>query len=227
MHTAEALSATDFQYRPTDRTRTGTDSIPDVTVSDRLGVVTRDPFDAIGAATFVLSCVTDFYDAYRAAADDFYAYPDYFTFQSDGRPVDYRWFDIWPDHKNVETDPDAESVLRAVNDRAIDVLLIPDGPTNDPDLEAVTREAFERRIDECYLYAPDGRLDESSFSIGLPRDPVRKWVEKTLDTIDDDHADVRVRREREWRARVEDGAFTQDFRQIDPEDALRYLPHDA
>lgn len=54
--------------------------MPVIAVSDRLGVVIRDPFDGIGAATFVLSCVTAFYDEYRMETDDFYAYPDYFTF---------------------------------------------------------------------------------------------------------------------------------------------------
>jgi hypothetical protein len=227
MHTAEALAATDFQYRNADRTRAGVNPTPDVAVSDRLGVVIRDPFDGLGAATFVLSRVTDFYEEYRAETEDFYAYPDYFTFQSDGRFVDYLWFDIWPDHKNVRTAPEAEAVLRAINDRAIDALLVPDGPAGDPDFEAVTREGFERRIDDCYLYAPDGELDDPSFSIGLSCDPTWEWIERTLDTIDDDYTDLRARRKREWRARIEDGTLLQDFRRIDPEDALRYLPDEA
>jgi hypothetical protein len=227
MHSSEALAATDFEYRNASGTRTETGSMPDIALSNRLGVVVRNPFDGIGAATFVLSCVTGFYDEYRAETDDFYAYPDYFTFQSDGRLVDYRWFDIWPDHKNVETAPKAEAVLRAINDRAVDILLVPDGPTSDPDFEATTREGFERRIDECYLYAPNGRLEDPSVSIGLPRDPAWEWIEKTLHTIDDDHVDLRARREREWYSRTEDGTLTQGFRRIDPEDALRYLPDEA
>lgn len=221
MHTAEALAATDFQYQNS----TETAPMPDIAVSDRLGVVVREPFDGIGAATFVLSCVTGFYDEYRMKTDDFYAYPDYFTFQSDDRLVDYLWFDIWPDHKNVETEPEAESVLQAINDRAVNVLLVPDGPTSEPEFEAVTREGFERRIDSCYLYAPDGQLSDPSVSISLPREPTWEWIEKTLDTIDDDHADLRARQEQEWRARIEDGFLSQDFRRIDFEDALRYLPN--
>lgn len=226
MHSAEALAATDFQYRRAGEPRARTDVMPGVTLLDRLGVVLRDPFDGIGAATFVLSCTTAFYDEYRAETDDFYAYPDYFTFQSDGRTVDYLWFDIWPDHKNVETPSQAEAVLRAVNDRGIDILLVPDGPTGDADLEPATRESYERRIDSCYLYAPDGRLDDHSFSIRVPRDPVWEWIQLTLDTIDDEHADLRDRREREWRDHVADGHVTGEFRRIDPDEALRYVPNE-
>jgi hypothetical protein len=148
----------------------------------------------------------------------------YFTFQTDERLVDYCWFDIWPVHKNIETARGGEAVLRTINDRGITILLVPDKPTGDPDLDAVSRESFERRIDSCFLYAPDGQLDGPSFSIHLPRDPSWEWIQKTLDTIDDDHADLQVRREREWYDRVEDGIITQKFRQIDPENALRYLP---
>lgn len=192
MHSSEALAATDFQYRRAGESRARVDVMPDIAISDRLGVVVRDPFDGIGAVTFVLPCVTAFYDEYRVETDDFYAYPDYFTLQSDGRPVDYRWFDIWPDHKNIETTRGDEAVLRTINDRGINILLVPDRPPSPPDLDAVSRESFERRIDSCFLYAPDGQLDGPSFSIRQPRDPAWEWIQKTLDTIDDDYADLQV-----------------------------------
>lgn len=224
MHSSEALASSDFQDWRADASCTKAEVMPDIAVLDRLGVVIRDPFDGIGAATFVLSCVTAFYDEYRAESDDFYAYPDYFTFQSDGRSIDYRWFDIWTEHKNVETARTSESVLRVINDRGVTILLVPDGPTGAPDLDSVTRESFERRIDGCYLYAPDGQLDEPSFSIRQPRDPTWEWIQRIVDTTDDDYASLR--REHECHA-VENDAITQDFRRIDSEDALRYLPDET
>ena len=201
--------------------------MPDISIPDRVGVVIRDPLDGIGAATFVLSCVTAFYDKYRKKTDDFYAYPDYFTFQSDGRLIDYLWFDIWPEHKNVETAREPETILQAINDRGINILLVPDGSASDPNLEAVTRESFERRIDSCYLYAPDGRLNGDSFSISMPRDSIWEWIQKTLNTIDDENSGLQARREQLWRARIEDGTIVQEFHQITPERALRYLPNET
>jgi hypothetical protein len=224
MHSSEALAATDFHYRRADESCAKENVMPDISIPDRLGVVIRDPFGGIGAATFVLSCVTAFYDEYRTEGDDFYVYPDYFTFQSEERLVDYLWFYIWPDHKNVQTGREAEAVLQAINDRGINFLLVPDEPTGDPDLEAMTRASFEQRIDGCYLYAPDGQLDGDSFSISLPRDPTWEWIQKTLNTIGDENNDLQTRREREWRVRVENGTLTQEFRRITPENALRYLP---
>lgn len=127
MHSSKAIAATDFTYRYDDKS-TGLDAVmPDITIPDRLGVVLRESFDGLGAATFVLVCVTVFYDEYRAETADFYAYSDYFTFQSDWRRVDYRWFDIWLEHKNIQTDRDAEAVLRAINDRGITHILVPRG----------------------------------------------------------------------------------------------------
>lgn len=86
------------------------------------------------------------------------------------------------------------------------------------------RESFERRIDASYLYAPDGRLDGPAFSIRLPRDPVWEWMQKTVDTIDDEYDELGTRRSQEWCTRFEDGMITQTLRQIASEDALRYLP---
>ena len=223
MHSYSNLQASDFQYRQSNELDTKANVMPEIGILDRLGVVIRQPFDGLGAANFILSCVTAFYDEYQKENEDFYAYPDYFTFQSDGRLVDYRWFEIWPNHKNVETKQDAEAMLRAINDRGVNLLLIPDGPTSKPEIDEVTRESAERRIDACYLYAPNGTLDGSEFTVQQPREPASKWIQKTLE-IADDKPELQGCREREWYNPIKSDIITQEFRRIDIDEAICHLP---
>jgi hypothetical protein len=216
MHTTHDLTSETFEYRrhgaPVDRDEV----MPSLAIDGRLGVVTADPADGLGAGNFVLACVTAFYDGLSARSDDFYAYPDYYTFQASPDPLDYLEFDVWPDHKNVAVDRGPEPVLRAVNDRAITVLLVPDVPATDPDLEDVTRRSAERRIDACYLYAPDGDLTSADFSIRLPWETVGPWYRETV-------AAAGVDPGRFTPADPDDASLTQQFRELDLEDALRRL----
>lgn len=217
MHTIEELTAETFEYRRDDRAVPRDEVMPPIDAADRLGVVMADPTDGLGAGAFVLSCVTAFYDRLREREGDFYEYPDYYTFQAAPELLDYLWFDIWPDHKHVAVSPDPEAVLRAVNDRAITVLMVPDTPRGDRDIEDVTRRSAERRIDACYCYAPDGDLDDADFAIRLPGDAAGEWYRKTLAETDRGvSASVRS-----W---ADGNRLEQSFREISLDDALRRLP---
>jgi hypothetical protein len=216
MHTAIALSSTAFDYRRDGESVRRADVLPSVSLADRLGVVMADPTDGLGAGNLVLACVTAFYDRLRERHEDFYEYPDYFTFQAATAVVDYLEFDIWPDHKHVAVPPDPEAVLRAVNDRAVTLLLVPAGDPTTPVLEDVTRNSARRRIDACIQYAPDGRLDDAEFAIELPQDPAARWYRETAATMDDPPA---------FDLPADDGTpIRQEYRRIDLSTALRHLP---
>jgi hypothetical protein len=220
MHTTHELTSEAFEYRHSDRRVPRREVMPPVSVNDRLGVVMAGPADGLGAGNFILSCVTAFYDRLRAQRDEFFEYPDYYTFQASPDPLDYLEFDIWPDHKNVPVPADPERVLRAVNDRAITVLLVPASPGVDPALDGVTLRSAERRIDACYLYAPDGVLDTAEFSIRAPRAVVGEWYRETVDAADP----------QPWSFTPSDpecAHVTQQFREISLEDAMGYLPTTA
>lgn len=126
MHTLDELEAADFRYVSDGRSVGKDEVMPSISIADRLGVVMGNGTEGLGAGTFVLASVIDFYDTLRERKADFFEYPDFYTFQATTEPADYRMFDIYPDHKNVVTDADAEAILRAVNDRAIDHLLVPE-----------------------------------------------------------------------------------------------------
>jgi len=179
MHTADELTGSDFAYRANGREVAREAVMPAITPADRVGVVMDAGTDGLGAGNFVLSCITAFYDHLRATTEEFFEYPDYYTFQTTAEPADYRMLDIYPDHKNVGIEPDDERLLRAIADRAITVLLVPDVPPSTPAIEDLTRRSAARRIDHCYVYAADGRPDNAEFSIDQPREPAQDWYEST------------------------------------------------
>lgn len=248
MHSTDEIHAESFEYVQNGSVVQREAVMPSIGRHDRLGVVDHQQFDALGANTFICSCISAFYDLYRddrittesVVADTvdesdrrvsdylrengFYAYPDFYTFQSVNEIVDYRWFDIWPDHKHVPVETDPETTLRAINDRAITTLLVPDGSATTPSLNPETRESAERRIDNCYLYSPNGDLEDPDLSIRLDTDSLEAWVEQTFETVDSNN----IQRERldHWRDELGSQPLKQDFRQIDLDQALDHLPND-
>ncbi|MBM3459911.1 MAG: hypothetical protein FJX77_15425, partial [Armatimonadetes bacterium] len=80
MHSS-GLRGTDFDLAFQGRSVAHAEFFRDWRSTDRVGLLTPDPTEGLGAATLVLACVTAFYDRYRERKEEFFAYPDYFTFQ--------------------------------------------------------------------------------------------------------------------------------------------------
>lgn len=218
MHTSEELRASDFTYRADGTVVDREEVMPAVGPETRVGVAMGTGAEGTAAGNFVLSCVTAFYDHLRQTREDFFEYPNYYTFQTTDDPADYRMLDVYPDHKNVALDPDGEQLVRAITDRAIDVLVVPETDA-EPAVEDVTRHSAERRVDHCYRYAADGKLDDADFSVAVSAEPARDWYETTLDSMEE-----RVSLEsREWLARDRE-TIVQEFERIDLDEALASLP---
>lgn len=219
MHTAEELTTSSFDYRIAGKPVSRSEVMPAITLDTRVGIVMGAPTEGLNAGNFVLSCVTAFYDRLRAVSDDFFEYPDYYTFQCTTEPADYRMLDIYPDHKNVPVEPDVETLARAIADRAIDILLVPYTTTDSSNIADITHRSLERRIDDCYQYAGTEQLAESDFSIGLPRRLVEDWYETTTDSVDNPAATTR-----QTALGTDSEQITQHFRQISLDRALASLP---
>lgn len=218
MHTLEELEPADFRYRSDGQPVPRAEVLPSITPGDRLGIVMARGTDGLGAGTFLLSCVIDFYESLREQHEEFFEYPDFYTVQATAESADYRMFDVYPDHKNVATEPTAEAVLRAVNDRAIDVLLVPHRTPRSPEIQDVTRRSAERGIDACFLYSPNGELDGHSFVIETPSAPVEAWFETTAESTGDPN-------DENWRSTRSDAQrIVQEFRPVSLAQALHYLP---
>ena len=103
MHSTQILKSADFMFMVQDQEVEFTDLIPNFSVLSRLGIVSQQPSDGIGASNLIMACVTEFYNFYRHQ-NDFFTYPDYFSFQTSNISIDYSYFDIWPSHKNLQVE---------------------------------------------------------------------------------------------------------------------------
>ena len=189
------------------------DLFPAFDEHDRLGIVLASDNAAAGAATLILATVTAFYDRLRAVGEPFFAYPDFFAFHVGRRRGSLRKLDVYPEHKEVVVPAEPEAVARAVNDRAITRLLVPDGTGRSDAIANETRASAGRRIRTALAYASDGHPADPD--VTLARSPnADAFVEQMLEATG---APPTLR-----------GDGQQHFRRVELEAALRLLapaPH--
>lgn len=180
MHSSTALALDAFEIEVGGTSGGLGDVWPAFEERDRFGMVLRDPLDALGASALMALTVTAFYDALRARrGDDYHRYADFYLFGSGCPIADYGELDYWPHHKYVECEPIAESLARAINDRGITRLAVPDGPGANGPIERQTRTSFEDRVTSAILYDPRGRVAEADLAIRADR-VVESYVEVVL-----------------------------------------------
>lgn len=171
MHTSTELRSDHFTITVAGRPASIDTLFPGFTLDDRLGIVLVSDWAGAGASTVVLAAVTAFYDRLRAEQDEFFAYPDYFSFHVGGLRGSLHMLDVFPEHKEVVVDPEPEQILRAINDRGVTRLLVeaaqgaepPAGAAqgDEPRLEPYTRASAERRILTALAYSPVGRVPDA------------------------------------------------------------------
>lgn len=155
MHSSRELTSAAFTLELDGQPVTIPELFPGFDARDRLGIVVHQPGGALGASVLTLATITAFYDLQRAHGDDFFIYPDYFVFHVGQPQGNHAMLDIWPDHKEVVVPNEPEAVLRAINDRAITRLLVPDGQPGTPSFGRATLASG--RLRSALAYAPGGR----------------------------------------------------------------------
>ena len=166
MHTT-VLRSQDFAISVDGQTAALDDVFPGFDAEDRLGIVIHHPLGAAGAGSLILAAVTAFYDHLRATGEPFFAYADYFAFHVGTDHGTLRKLDLYPAHKEVVVPNEAEAVLRAINDRGVTRLLVPDRPDGpnraaaarapEPGFEREALHSAHRRIRTALVYSPTGR----------------------------------------------------------------------
>jgi hypothetical protein len=164
MHTSRALSSGDFEIRTDGERATVGDVLPGFDEHTRLGIVITRAGGAAGASTLILAAVTAFYDRLRATGADFFAYADFFAFHVGQPHGSLRKLDVFPEHKEPVVPDDAEAILRAINDRGVTHLLVPEGGTAGT-LGRDTLHSAQRRITTAIAYSPDGRVESPNIEI--------------------------------------------------------------
>ena len=189
---------------------------------DRLGIVIAADHGAAGAAALILATVTAFYDRLRETGEEFFAYPDYFALHVGQPRGSLRKLDVYPEHKELVVAADAESIVRALNDRGITRLLVPDRAAGEPPLARETRAGAERRIRTALAYSPGGRVRGADVHVTGP-EQAELFVTamlagggRTGDSVGDD---------RDLRGALRDGGHPprEGFRRIRVADALAML----
>lgn len=180
----------------------------------RLGIVTNSEFDAFGATNLILTFVNAFYQLYKASGEDYYAYPDFYTFQKNKTIIDYDMLDIYPAYKNVAVDD--SNILQVICDQAINILVVPKSLRNGIDFNRIALESAERNIERSFLYDPSGDIGSDEISIVGKHPDIFRWI-KDICTKSQGGVDVWKRIE-SYQPHLE-----QSFREIDLNEALGYL----
>ncbi len=221
MHTAQELSSSSFEISAGGCALRIEDVFPGFGERDRLGVVVRSPCGATGASALILATVTAFYDIQRERAEDFFVYPDYFLFHVGAPLGNHKMLDIFPSHKEVVVEDDAEELLRAINDRAVTRLLTEDSQPAEPDLRPETLASA--RILTALAYSPGGRVEGADLGVA-GNEVTERYVSAVLEQseeIDDGvRNDIRVGRE---GLLFENGRPFETYRRLTIDGALAML----
>jgi hypothetical protein len=159
VHTTR-LRSTDFEITVDGRPAGMEDVFPGFTERDRLGIVVDADHAAAGAGPLILAAVTAFYDRLRTRAEDFFAYPDYFAFHVGYDRGTLRKLDVYPEDKEIVVPADAASLTRAVAERAITRLLVPDAGA-----PARTGAADPGRVLTALAYSPAGDVPDADVTV--------------------------------------------------------------
>ena len=192
----------------------------DLGTTDRVGLLAPGGIDGLGACLLLLAHTTAFYDRYRATGDEFFAYPDYFTFQRRTPPASYSMLDVWPGHKNVPVAGDAGATLDAILDRAINVLLVPAGSAATTEFAPVQVASARRNIRRCYTYSATGSAEHPTLAVACSRAEPAEWARIVIDSVPPEDSAVRSH----WLRVVEGGSIPeQSFSEVPLERALALI----
>lgn len=162
MHATDSISAGDFEFRLHGHQACLDDVFPGSQPADRIGVVVNGPCSAMGVSALLMAATTRFYDAYRPvlgnAPDRLRLYPDYFIFHVGQCQGNHAQLDVWPPHKEVIVDDDAEQILEAINDRGITRLLVEDKPLTSTVFLRETLSSARNRIVSALAFSATGRV---------------------------------------------------------------------
>lgn len=191
-----------------------------LSATDRVGVFAPGGLDGLGASLLLLAHTTAFYDRYRESGSEFFAYPDYFTFQRRTPTASYSMLDVWPGHKDVTVPEDASGTLDAILDRAINVLLVPAGTPGTTERTPVQMASARRNIRRCYAYSETGSAEHPTLSVTCTRDEPAEWARTVVESLPDDGSGVR----RHWQRVVDGGSIPQQsFSEVPLEQALALI----
>jgi len=217
MHSS-TLRGTDFKIAWRGNALAHAEFFSSARETDRVGVVIPNRFEGIGAITLLMAYVTAFYDRYRERSSEFFAYPDFFTFQRQAPCADYSMCDIWPKRKNVHIAQDAQQTIESITDRGVTVLLVPDNAPSEVAIAPVDLESARRNIRRCFAYSETGTTASPNLSVECQSHLLRDFALAVLDSVPVEES---VQRHRgRWLERMATDTLSQSFREVELNEAL-------
>ncbi len=223
MH-SEKLRGDDFEIKKSGVRVNHNELFSDFDVRDRVALLTNDLCEGIGAANLVLAYVTAFYDRYRAQANKFNAYPEFFTILSSADCANYSMLDIWPEYKHIKNLDNSNSRLKAICDKAVNILIVPERPPHTIDYDSHVLDRVRNNIERCYVYSFDGKPRGATLSIGCSRAIIGGWIEDVFDTSMDKGSQAAKEKRTEWNHILgNDSNIYQSYREIEFDEVLELV----
>ena len=226
MHSS-ILRSSDFELFVNGSQQDHEDFFHGWTYTRRLGFVAENGIEGIGSVNLVMAHATAFYNVYRATKEEFFAYPDFFSFQHSSPKVSYSMLDIHPDNKHVDIGDDPQDRLDSINDRGVNVLIVPEGPQKDCEFHKIQMASARRNIDTCYVYSFTGKVAEPDLTIRCPKQPLYdeyvRWINKVFDSVESQEKAMTQKIRSEWTGNLNGSYLEQSFRRVDLDEALRLL----
>ncbi|MCB6182048.1 hypothetical protein LIN78_00565 [Leeia sp. TBRC 13508] len=226
MHTTKTITLADFVFYKDKQPTSIAALLPDFQVSDRIGVVVKQPAGALGVASLLLAASTVFYDEYRSRLgnepDKLRLYPDYYVFHAGECRGNHAQLDIWPPHKEVIVANDPEQILEAINDRGITRLLVEDSPTGHATFLRETLCSADHRIKTVLAYRREGNTPNANLRCGHSQ-VVENYIQKMLtdSQVACELSNALTEQQQSARqALQQDGFYTEHYREISLDDAL-------
>lgn len=150
--------------------------------STKVGIYTPNGIEAIGATNLILLFVTSFYDRMRSIGEDFYLYPEFYTFQENKPVTDYAMFDIYPLEKNVFLENGLEDFFQKIEEKKFNILLIPEDKNIMEDLSEAQIKEFSQYVQRYYLYSEIGEVSHPNLKISTHHNEIPDWINDVIDT---------------------------------------------
>jgi len=220
VHSSSELVSADFSVVEGDEATSHADYFADVQITDRFGLVAPNGFEGAEAASLIMGLVTAFYDRYRERDEEYFAYPDFFSFQEREALFNYSMLDIWPAHKNVVVPAGGDPLLAAITDRGCTILILPDRISN-AELAPVHVESLRRQLRKCYVYGEGIDASSADLTISCRFDPLRNYVMAMFDSQPDDKDAIAAKLF--WEKANGEETLDQYFREITLVEAMSHL----
>ena len=191
MHTRTQLKRSHFRIRIDGHDAALNDLFPTWHRFDRFGIVIHEALGGVGASHLLQLAIRAYYDADARRLGELDVYPEIYAFHVGGGHGSHADFDFWGPRREVILGDDRNEVLRAINERGITRLAVPDVPrpgatSTDGDVEPFEPKELAAAHDlvaSTFAYSPTGRTVAADVEIAGTHRLTEQNPRKVLDVF--------------------------------------------